>query len=786
MQLHFHLITRTLMPIRTLYIGLGGAGAKSILYTKKCFVDAYGVVPPMVAFRAIDTDYAIAQLEFESRKGDVVKFDSNEICFCGIKVNAADIVSLFPTQFQWLPSRNKRFLNNLHGVGAGQVRSNGRFLAKCNATYIQNLITTKFGQIANEDMFLQDDIVENYTIQVNIVGSAAGGTGSGMFLDIMVLVAKILRERKCSFSITPWILLPDVFRQMVPGIASAGCFANAYGLLKELDYLYHLSHNNQQPIDFLFDQVYHLDESIEGAYLINNVNEHREPLLHVDELTELIGRCMFLPALLPSNEFWTIRDAMRHLRSSGVYTMGNKEAHYASVGFAEIVYDNQAIGNVIARGIIGKICKNMCNLDATNGKIALQNGYSSNSWAEQLMNTILPICSPIGVIVDKRTDATIINSHIQEGALGNNVKKEATDNAKEEYDKTTERVLKQVLQILNTPNGVSQTIVFLESLLENISVCKLEIDREELDLQKHLAVPINWDNEISALRKRILIFFKYYVEDRAELLHTRISDHISLHRDLLRHNLAAQFFTDLEIYVNDLLDKIKLFKINLEAVERKQRAEIQYIQLLAQSTSHFEIYLHSDEVCNYTLPDVSETFTLLRQQENIFGLIDKSEDELNEIFFEFAKKHQNVVAAVNVTIEQKMASMPEEQLKEVFARAKVMSTPLWKTQTHGYAAHCQELESMFFIGVYAQSVCPILTELFDELVSGFTKPRFISTWQTDRITFIQNQYYCPLDAVNNVQAYKKEAEHRSSHDHYPVYYLDEQWHQRMTDESRSD
>ena len=57
------------MPIRTLYIGLGGAGARSILYTKKCFVDAYGEVPPMVGFLAIDTDTAIEQLEFKSRKG---------------------------------------------------------------------------------------------------------------------------------------------------------------------------------------------------------------------------------------------------------------------------------------------------------------------------------------------------------------------------------------------------------------------------------------------------------------------------------------------------------------------------------------------------------------------------------------------------------------------------------------------------------------------------------------------------------------------------------------------
>lgn len=69
------------MPIRTLYIGLGGAGAKSILRTKKCFVDAYGEAPLMVAFLAIDTDHAIEQLEFESRKGDVVKFDINGMLY---------------------------------------------------------------------------------------------------------------------------------------------------------------------------------------------------------------------------------------------------------------------------------------------------------------------------------------------------------------------------------------------------------------------------------------------------------------------------------------------------------------------------------------------------------------------------------------------------------------------------------------------------------------------------------------------------------------------------------
>ena len=421
------------MPFRALYIGLGGTGAKSILQTKKCFIDAYGEVPPMVSFLAIDTDTAIKELAFTSRNGKSVKFDDNEICYCGIHGSAVEIVGKFPAQYQWFPTRNMQALNNLWGFRAGQIRSNGRFLARYHGNYIQELISNKLDQLSNAEM------PDEEYIQVHIVGSAAGGTGSGMFLDIMLWVAKILRERKCSFSITPWILLPDVFRQMVPGIASAGCFANAYGLLKELDYLYHLSHNNQQPIDFLFDQVYHLDESIEGAYLINNVNEHREPLLHVDELTELIGRCMFLPALLPSNEFWTIRDAMRHLRNSGVYTIGNKEAHYASVGFAEIVYDNQAIGNVIARGIISKICSELCRPNTTD-ILSVVNAWTKSEAvaiqehdADQLIDSILTKYAPVNVVIEKDSDANIVNAYIQAGALAENVKSEATQKANEKF-----------------------------------------------------------------------------------------------------------------------------------------------------------------------------------------------------------------------------------------------------------------------------------------------------------------------------------------------------------------
>jgi hypothetical protein len=54
--------------------------------------------------------------------------------------------------------------------------------------------------------------------------------------------------------------------------------------------------------------------------------------------------------------------------------------------------------------------------------------------------------------------------------------------------------------------------------------------------------------------------------------------------------------------VNDYLERINVFKVNLDAVERRQRRDIATIQQAAKSHSNFQIYLHTYEVENFTLP----------------------------------------------------------------------------------------------------------------------------------------------------------------------------------------
>lgn len=768
---------------RTLFVGLGGTGVKAILRTKQCFVDAYGEVPPMVAFLAVDTDKAIRNQSLLSRSGKEVKLSENEICFCGIIGSALDIYRNNLSQFQWLPKRNVQFLANLRNTGAGAVRSCGRFLARHNATEISKRVSSKVTEIGQPlpigSKFIYDtnkDGVE-YPVKVNVVGSVAGGTGSGTMLDMLVLIAKTLRDSGLSYSITPWMVLPEVFRHMASGPASANVYQNAYGAIRELDYLYHLPKDNQSALDFNFDKVYYLDEGIGDTYLINNTNKAGVVFQNIDDITDSIGRCMFLP----SNEVDSVKDNTYNV--SFVYNIRDKEAHYVSAGSAELVYDNQAVGNVIAKGIMAQICNELgkshsmdalkeVNAWTTSEAVAIQEHN-----ADLLTDSILQKYAPFNVIIDRDADENTITANIFAGAEAENVIEEVRDNETKKLSTVKAELDKKIDEILNTQNGVGSAKAFLESLSDNIAICKDEMSSEASELKKSLAYGYDWGSEISALKTGI---FKIFDKDAAEALQSKVAEYIAQKRDLLRHNWAIQFFTDLEIYVNELSQKINVFKVNVEAVERKQRRDINAIQQNARSDSKFQIFLHSNDVDSFGLPNVAETSSLFRSQNPIYTLVDKTEAELKDILFDFAKDLQPVIEAVNVSIEQKMRSMSEEELKIIFAKVKEMSSPLWSTNTQGYLDHAQELTTVFTIGVYDQATGILQDKYKDEFTLGAIKPIFATTRATDRITFFQSQCYSPAYAVNNMVGYMADANDKLNNSvAFPVSYLDEKWNQRM-------
>ena len=70
---------------KTLYIGLGGTGVWALLKVKKCFIDSYGEIPPMIGFLAIDTDTAAFSKEETSNSGATIRLNPSELLVCTVK-----------------------------------------------------------------------------------------------------------------------------------------------------------------------------------------------------------------------------------------------------------------------------------------------------------------------------------------------------------------------------------------------------------------------------------------------------------------------------------------------------------------------------------------------------------------------------------------------------------------------------------------------------------------------------------------------------------------------------
>ena len=135
---------------------------------------------------------------------------------------------------------------------------------------------------------------------------------------------------------------------------------------------------------------------------------------------------------LPSNEVDSVKDNTGNI--SFVYNIKNKEAHYVSAGSAEIVYDNQAVGNVIAKGIISQICDELVRSSSMDALKEVNTWTTSEAVAIQehdadlLTDSILSKYAQFSIIIGKDADANTINANVYAGAEADNVIQEARNN----------------------------------------------------------------------------------------------------------------------------------------------------------------------------------------------------------------------------------------------------------------------------------------------------------------------------------------------------------------------
>ena len=237
----------------------------AILHTKKMFIDTYGEVPPMIGFLGIDTDGGAYKKSLLSIKGEEVTLDPMEQLPILVK-RARPIYDVNKEAFSWIAEENLYALTSME-LGAGQVRSNGRFAFTVNYDDINRKVETTLAQITNAHIINNDKYeLLGANTEIHMVFSVCGGTGCGTFINM----AYLLREKAPMCKLTGYAVLPDVFKHM-SNAGMAKVAPNAYGAIEDLDYLMHLGIGSKPvKLDYINSSYEIKDRPFNSVIFIDN------------------------------------------------------------------------------------------------------------------------------------------------------------------------------------------------------------------------------------------------------------------------------------------------------------------------------------------------------------------------------------------------------------------------------------------------------------------------------------------------------------------------------------
>ncbi|AFV77270.1 hypothetical protein Theos_2281 (plasmid) [Thermus oshimai JL-2] len=338
---------------RTVLIGLGGTGKWALLRAKKRFLETFGEVPPLVRFFLIDTTTANTD-ELSTASGQRVRLQASEILH--IEARGASLLPKVHDEIrEWFPPKADLKANIL--AGAGQIRALGRLALFANASLVyenlRDLLALARDYKDERPSGERNYIYEPYTphLTVAVVGSLAGGTGSGIFLDVAFLLRQLMKDEDQLFG---YFLLPDIYTNR-PGTQNVE--ANAYGALKELDHFMSLRQNFSYTLGGRRIQVE--KKPFDMVFLVNRQNRAGKTFNKVEDLAELLGLGLFLLSGPMGKEQADVFDNIAHQLNEQKGRYYGKTAHYASFGAAELRFEPERVLGEARRRALAKAIEDL-------------------------------------------------------------------------------------------------------------------------------------------------------------------------------------------------------------------------------------------------------------------------------------------------------------------------------------------------------------------------------------------------------------------------------------------
>lgn len=739
----------------SLYIGLGGTGIRTLLKTKKMFIDTYGEIPPTVQFLGIDTnrgDFAMSIRKAHS--GDEICLSSAEVCDLFL-LSPANYYNCHSKELSWLPKENGKMIMALRW-SAGQVRTNGRFAFVFNVNKIEAAIRRAIENCRAAEP------ANDWPIDVHIVFSLAGGTGSGIFIDVAYLIRKIFGK---GVNMYGYAVLPKVFREMVPyGPGMMHVFHNAYGALTDLDFLMHLNREDE-PVTFNWiansfteEDFRRTPKPFDLVYLVDNTTAFGVKYDHVGSLTDVISLALVAASGEIGRTNSSYFDTCLKVIETGCLDVNNKKAWAASVGASSVVFHPEVFAERIClRGINDALNEEHCDLDTsiTDIKEIIDK--------DRVLSAFHNEKEPVLTLSESKSFVTEAEKYCDTSIK---LAKESAENAMNNLVINASSLLSKIVckLLLTSPGCITATKAFLDNAKTQADSILNYLTKEVAELESNKGLlkhklEIAKEFYIEETYKSFFIRSKKRLEEYATDFYGATSSFVDNEKEIIRHQFAIQYFNSLS---GALANKRMVFKRLCDLMNDLRDS---LSKALNCSQSGFtEIDLAFIPSFNDNLLSFGDFYN--ETGENAFEEIETSGDLMNSLLA-FIDNIPEFKSWKEKTISEVIDLLPDAVFSNVFRRAIDYSEPMLMINGKGFnVSHTliigvEDRENSRF--VKSRSIPENLKTQHIELVSTGIK---------NRVLFYRQDFAFPAYTVQGVDDWRREYEKRLLSSHFDANIFD--------------
>jgi hypothetical protein len=775
---------------KVLYVGLGGTGIKTLLHTKRAFEEAYGTIPPTFGFLAFDTNV----LEFDDKhfsdggKTVLARGERGDITVD----NAPGKYNNNKNHYPWMPSQNVPALRILK-IGAGQVRTNGRFALIHHLDVIKGYINgalTSIQSAKNQDdeRFEWNEGLD--TVDVHLVFSIAGGTGCGTFIDMAYLIKKAAEENNHKVKIYGYAVLPDVFIAMNPD-SNFSMKDNAFGALADLDYLLH---NTSVSSKHGGKNITFEGSPFDLFFCIDNKNDTGDTTTDVNEIAEMIGNALCITS-------GTIGDASKgffdnfetKIHADNSFVVKGKMSWICRIGACKIIFNADKAAKVFGWKASQKLIDSM--LTATSHNV-IASEKEADTWMSEikivetdkddLINAIRANAYPESKLEDVDEDAprTDIDMYYKRYVTSENPDlSRVLDVVQGEI---VERVTKSlhdmiVKQVKDPHYPVYKPIAFLNRVKQQIAIYEGEMEKEKkafdgtINMNNYASIPsleavvANAVEDLKELRKKKIVWNR---DKKTNLYKESVCDAVynvakaKIDRD--RRVRAITIYKKLATVVDEEISRLNLLRSYLEEVRTDVAREIGLMEATEKRyPGLFTINLASEM-------GLAESITVQDTDINIAAFVQSLGDtnlleykdvlSLKKVILQYADQLNGTIEWSNKTIDSILTDLKAIDLvkfKDVIRRATSKAKPILPINcddnyNSGTPVNAKHQISQYLVGVPDENTCPILApdDFFKEAQNVDDKPQYHSTGMSDRIIIYRVDGIIPAYAVGSVKSFR--------------------------------